>query len=314
MSRLTWAAFPIRHSSSADGARAVIALGLALATAPTAALAEAQVRGSPEAVTVEAKDTPVKDILEALSGNFDLHYRSSANLEWRLTGNYEGSLQRVMKRVLEGYSYFVKIGDRGMDLTVLDAPRTAPATGASLSVRVVARSADATRAQPLPVLAAVEPPVIPASPTISSPEASSSFGAARRAEGGVPAQRSPIALIDPPALPAPPAAPSSRERHHLLIAGGKESRPSPPRRIKAAGSTHQLRKSKYHARRTSLAQSSLSCRRRIRSFGLSIIPASSYRWLPREPLYLGSTPNRRAEAMRANSKALKMSCRSKPIR
>lgn len=296
MSRLTWAAFPIRHGSPSDRARAAFVLGVALATAPTAALADAQVRGSPGAVTVEAKDTSVKEILEALSGNFDLHYRSSANLEGRLTGNYEGSLQRVMKRVLEGYSYFVKTGDGGMDLVVLDAPRTVAATGAAFSVRAVARSADAIPAPPLPVLAAVEPPVIPAPPTVSSTEASSSFGAAGRAEGDIPAQRSPaIALVDPPVLPVSPDAPSSRKRDHLLVAGGKESRPSPPRKIKVAGSTRHLGKNKYHVRRTSLAQSSISCSRRIRSFGLPIIPASSYPWLPREPLYLRSIPNPRAE-------------------
>jgi len=258
----TLAALPIRCGSTTFSARAAIMLSVALATAPTSALAEAQVRGSPEAVTIEANDTSVEDILAALSGAFDLHYRSSANLETRLTGNYEGSLRGVMKHVLDGYSYFAKIGDGGIDLIVLDTPRTAPVTGASSLIRVVARRADAIPAQPLRVLAAVEPSVIPASPAASSTEASASFGFVGRLESDVPAQRSPaIALVDSPVLPASPAAPSSRERDYLLAAGGKESRPSPPRRIKAASGFRQGRKGTYQVRRTNLAQSSISCGR-----------------------------------------------------
>src|SRR5262249_13708779 len=138
-----------------------IMLSVALATVPTAALADAQVRGSPEAVTIEARNTSVEEILKALSGAFDVHYRSSANLQMRVTGNYEGSLHRVMKRVLDGYSYFVKTAEGRIDLTVLDAPRTAPSTDASPPFRVVAPPADAVPAQPQPVIAAVEPSLIP---------------------------------------------------------------------------------------------------------------------------------------------------------
>src|SRR5262249_56155897 len=126
-----------------------IAIGVGLAAAPNTALAQAQVRGSPEAVTIEARNTSVEEILKALGGTFDVHYRSSANLQMRLTGNYEGSLQRVMKRVLDGYSYFVRTSDGRIEVTVLDAPRTAPATGASPPFRVVGQPADTVPAQPL---------------------------------------------------------------------------------------------------------------------------------------------------------------------
>jgi hypothetical protein len=268
-------------------------LGVALAAAPTAALADAQVRGSPEVVTIEARNTSVEEILKALSGTFDVHYRSAANLQMRVTGNYEGSLQRVMKRILDGYSYFVKSGDGRIDITVLDAPRTAPASGASAPFRVVGLPADAVPAQPPPAFAAVERSVTPApaSPAAPSTAAPPSFEIAGsppppRAEGKVPAQPSPpIAIVQPP--PASPAAPSSRRRDHLLVAGGTESRPSPPRRIKIA-SSHRT-KSKHHVLRTRLAHSAIACARRARSFGAPImIPASSSYWLAREPLYLRS--------------------------
>jgi hypothetical protein len=264
-------------------------LGVALAAAPTAALADAQVRGSPDAVTIEARNTSVEEILKALGGTFDVHYRSSANLQMRVTGNYEGSLQRVMKRILDGYSYFLKTGDGRIDVTVLDAPRTAPSSGASAPFRVVGLPADTVPPQPPPAIAAVDRSVTSASPAAPSTAAPSSFDVAGsppppRAEGKVPAQSSPpIAVVQPP--PASPAAPSSRRRDHLLVAGGTESRRSPPRRLKIASG--HWRKSKHHVLRTRLAHRAIVCGRRVRSFGSpTMIPVSSSYWLARDPLYL----------------------------
>jgi hypothetical protein len=277
-------------------------LGVAMAATPTAALADAQVRGGPEAVTIEARNTSVEEILKALSGTFDVHYRSSANLQMQVTGNYEGSLQRVMKRILEGYSYFVKTADGRIDLTVLDAPRTAPSSDASAPFRVVGLPADTVPPQPPP---AIEQSVTPASPAAPSTAASRSFEIAGsppppQAEGKVPAQSSPpIAVVQPP--PASPAAPSSRRRDHLLAAGGTESRPSPPRRLKIASG--HWRKSRHHVLRTRLAHSAIVCGRHVRSYGSPImIPVSSSYWLARDPLYLRLTatcpPRRHARIQR----------------
>ena len=238
MAKLTSIASPIRCGSSTHTAGAAIAptiaLGVALVAAPNVALAEAQVRGSPEAVTVEARNTSVEEILKALS-TFDVHYRSSTNLEARLTGNYEGSLQRVMKRVLDGYSYFAKVGDRGIELTVLDAPRIAPALGASPSYRVVERPQDADSVQPVRVATAV-PPVTPASPAAPATDAGPALGIADpppnlaksgNGRGGAPAQPSPpIAVVEPPSPPAAPAAPSSRNHPPTSCSGRDPSRSS----------------------------------------------------------------------------------------
>src|SRR5260370_8534328 len=168
-------ASPIRYSSPTLTSRAAIMLGVALAAAPTAALADAQVRGSPEAVIIEARNTSVEEILKALSGTFDVHYRSSANLQMQVTGNYEGPLPRVMKRILDGYSYFLKTGDGRIDITVLDAPRPAPRSSASTPFRVVGLPADTVPAQPPPAFAAVEQSLTPASPAAPSTGARPSF-------------------------------------------------------------------------------------------------------------------------------------------
>jgi hypothetical protein len=109
-------------------ARAAILLGVVLATAPTSAFAEVQVHGTPDAVSIEANNTSVDDVLAALGTAFDVHYRSSANLEKRLNETYEGPLQRVMKRILNGYSFVVKTGDGGIEVTVIGTSSAALAT------------------------------------------------------------------------------------------------------------------------------------------------------------------------------------------
>ena len=76
--------------------RAAILLGAALAIAPTPVLAEMQVRGSPEAVRIEARDTPVEEILAALSRAFGRHHELPASLDMRLSGTYTGSLSRMV--------------------------------------------------------------------------------------------------------------------------------------------------------------------------------------------------------------------------
>jgi hypothetical protein len=293
MTRLTLIALPIRCGSPTHTAAAAIALGVALGAAPSAALADAQVRGTPDAVTVEATNTSLEDVLKALSA-FDVHYRSSVNLQTRVSGNYEGSLQRVMKRILDGYSYFVKVGDGRIDVTVMDGPRTAPSDGAPALVRVVAPPPGAAPAQPSRAIAAVEP-----SPAAPSTAASSSFdGVGQRPSSppqtggdrvGAPAPPAPaIAGVDPPAPPAP----SSRKRNDLAVASGNESRPSAPRRIKIASSSGHGKKGRHHARRTRLAKSTVLCRRPVRAFGLPMmIPVSSYYWFQREPLYVRSVSN-----------------------
>jgi hypothetical protein len=298
LTRSTLIASPVRWGSPALTSRAALMLGVALATAPTAALADARVRGNPEAVTIEARNTSVEEILKALGGAFDVHYRSSANLQMQVSGNYEGSLQRVMKRVLDGYSYFLKTADGRIDVTVLDAPRAASSTSTAPLFRVVATPADAVPAQPRPVIAAVEPSVATASPAAPSTGAPSAFqvagpppsSPAPAGERKVPAQPAPaIAIVQPPGPPASPAAPSSRRRDDLLVAGGTESRSSPPRRLKIASGSGHWKKNKHHVQRTRLARSSIYCMRPIRSFGLLMtVPVSSYYWSPREPLYLRS--------------------------
>jgi hypothetical protein len=133
-----------RHRSLISSAAAAIAVSFVWAMDPTLALAEAQVSGKPDAVSVNAQNASVEEILVALANAFDVQFRSSADLEKRLTGTYQGSLQQVVTRVLAGYDFFVKSGEKGLEITLLGSGKTIAVVGAPSASKVAQRLADAT--------------------------------------------------------------------------------------------------------------------------------------------------------------------------
>jgi hypothetical protein len=141
MTRIAWGH---RYRSLLCSATAAIALGFALAMKPTLALAETQISGKSDAVSVKAQDASVEEILVALANAFDVQFRSSADLEKRLTGTYKGSLQQVVSRILAGYTFFVKSDETGLEITLLGSGKTIAMVGASSASKVAMRRADAT--------------------------------------------------------------------------------------------------------------------------------------------------------------------------
>jgi hypothetical protein len=143
-------ALRMRHGSPLFGACAAVVL-VAMAVAPTSVLAAAQVSGSPEAVSLEAQDTSIEEILAALRASFGVHYQSPAKLEKRLTGTYSGSLQRVVMSVLQGYNFITKAQEGRLEIIVLGTHPVAagaspvskagadPPTATSESTRVAER-------------------------------------------------------------------------------------------------------------------------------------------------------------------------------
>ena len=85
----------------------------------SAALAQLQVDGKPETVHVEARDVPLREVLAALHDKFNLSYRSDDALETHKTGVFDGPLQRVAARILDGYDFAMKIDPQGIDVLVL---------------------------------------------------------------------------------------------------------------------------------------------------------------------------------------------------
>lgn len=100
--------------------RSFVAVALvAGSAAPSTAMAAAQVSGSPQNVSVDAQNSSLKDILSALGKQFNVHYQSTANLDKQLSGTYEGSLRRVVARLLEGYNFIITTNQDMIEVTVL---------------------------------------------------------------------------------------------------------------------------------------------------------------------------------------------------
>jgi hypothetical protein len=151
----TRATVPIRILRSHHyGVRIAVWLGAALAVAPAPVLAEMQVSGTPNAVSIEAGDAPLEEILAALNRAFGVHYQLSVNLDKRLSGTYEGSLPEVLKSILNGYNFILYTDNGAMAVTVAgtaNAPGTSPGRPASSSAQVVRRPSPAAPSAQAPV-------------------------------------------------------------------------------------------------------------------------------------------------------------------
>ncbi len=196
------ATVPVRTIGSLYfGMQAAILLGAALAIAPTPVLAEMQVRGSPDAVRIEARDAPVEEILAALSRAFGMHYQLSTNLDKRLTGTYVGSLRRVVTRILDGYNFILKTDNGSIVVTVLGTPSAAAAAPVSSGPKVVGQSAaqppsvGEDRARPIASTSTAAP-----SPAVGPAEGSSFPTPALPKSGSAPA---PVPELRQSAAPAP---------------------------------------------------------------------------------------------------------------
>jgi hypothetical protein len=110
-----------------------IVVGIALTIAPTFTLAEVQVRGTQQAVSVNAQNASVEEILSAIRNAFGVRYRSSINLQQETTGTYEGSLYRVLQRILESYDFIVKTSEAGTEITIFGKGNALPATASEAS-------------------------------------------------------------------------------------------------------------------------------------------------------------------------------------
>jgi len=150
-------------------AGAVFALGVTL-MAPASAFAKAQIEGGRDAVRIEAQDTSVEEILAALGDAFDLRYRSSANLGRKVSGTYRGSLERVVRRVLEGYDFVLKTDNGRLEVTVL-GPRTPAAAVAAASPAIVQPAASSAPAIAQPAASSAPAPASVSGNASGSPAA-----------------------------------------------------------------------------------------------------------------------------------------------
>jgi hypothetical protein len=146
--------------------RAVVILAAVLASSRVPATAGAKVVVSPQAVTVEAQNSTIEEILAALGQDFNLRYRSSVELNNRISGTYEGSPRQVVMRILAGYDFIVKSSPGQIEVTVLGG-KNAPlkSQGTTVAVRSAAPPQTASNTpRPPPTAAAPRQQPAPASP------------------------------------------------------------------------------------------------------------------------------------------------------
>ena len=126
-----------------------IVSGALLAVSANAARAQVHVDGSPDAVHVEARDVPLQEVLAALQAKFNLSYHTDDALDTRKTGIFDGPLQRVTARILDGYDFAMKITPQGIDVLVLRQDQAGGKTVASAAPA-------AAKGSPAPVMTAAQ--------------------------------------------------------------------------------------------------------------------------------------------------------------
>jgi len=142
----------LRRAMSVCPLPALAVVGWALVVGGAdAARAQVSVDGSPDAVHVEAHDVPLQEVLAALQAKFNLHYRSDDALETPKTGIFDGSLQRVTARILDGYDFAMKVTPQGIEVLVLRQDQAGGKTVAS-----AAPAAATAKGSPAPVMTAAQ--------------------------------------------------------------------------------------------------------------------------------------------------------------
>jgi hypothetical protein len=92
----------------------------------TQADAEVVVDGSRDEMRVSVENETVGQVLEALSQNGNLRYRSAAPLNKVIAGSYAGSLGQVISRILVGFDFVVRYNPQGVEIFVVEESGAAP--------------------------------------------------------------------------------------------------------------------------------------------------------------------------------------------
>jgi hypothetical protein len=128
------------------------------------ARAEVQVTGGSNAITLEAKEASVEEVLTALKKAYGLQYGSSANLSRFISGTFAGSLQQVVSRVLvlQGYDFIAETSAQGTIVAVY-GKSTAPVSTVAVAPQAAAAASGLTPARENEMAAALKrvrgPPV-----------------------------------------------------------------------------------------------------------------------------------------------------------
>ena len=138
-SRQQMTAWHSANSQNHPMARAILAHFLRvlamIVVLPSLANAETHVTGNVGALTVEAVDSNIREVLAGLSASLGVRYRLSADLNKLVRGTYRGALGSVITQLLDGYDFWVRYSGDTIEIVVVGASHGAmpkpPATGAT---------------------------------------------------------------------------------------------------------------------------------------------------------------------------------------
>lgn len=131
-----------KHLRYAWTRQALIATALACST-PAHARAEVCVEGNATAVRISTSQDTIADVLAALGVAFKLRYRTAVPLSAGAGPTYSGSIREVVARLLDGYSYVLKV-DRDSTEVIVFGSRSqvaipSPAPKAAVPPDVISR-------------------------------------------------------------------------------------------------------------------------------------------------------------------------------
>ena len=136
------------------------------------ASAASEVEGEPNAVKLRAENASIREVLDSISAKFKVSYRLPPTLTRSMTGEYSGTLNQVLARILDGNDYVVDMSDDTVRIVVLGASGgQASPTSAVAAVVAVSTPASGDQAAAPPRLGSRPPlaapnPNLPASPSL----------------------------------------------------------------------------------------------------------------------------------------------------
>ena len=153
-----------RARSGHSPARAAL-VGLAATMALLApAAAGTEVRGGADDMQIQADNASIREVLDALAGDFKVRYRLPPHVSRTVTGLYSGTLHQVLGRILDGHDYIVEASDDGVRVVVLGASGAAGQANMAAAAGATARPASGPATAP--GANKVEPYIRPAEPVM----------------------------------------------------------------------------------------------------------------------------------------------------
>jgi hypothetical protein len=90
-----------------------------LNTMPAWTAAKIEADGQSDALRLTAEDVSINEVLAALSTKLNLTYSSELPLDRTVAGTYSGTLQQVIRCILDGYDYVINVSAERFELKIL---------------------------------------------------------------------------------------------------------------------------------------------------------------------------------------------------